>query len=188
MSSNPTQTVKPTLAERLATVEEHLRTMEERMVNSFDRSLQQHRVAMGNLTEVIQAMIALQGDGFDDRVQLQVDSARAARAQQEQARAKAVVQNLVDTGVMMVSEVVTEKSVIQTKETDASGNAAGESQFEYNQIVKLEVKEAFLGKKLGEKVEAEGTTFEIVGIFVPNPDFKPAQAEAPVESVAQEVP
>jgi hypothetical protein len=175
--SNPTKAPPPTLAERVAKLEKYLPAMEERLFSAFDGTLSQHRMSMQNLAETIAAVIRLSGEGFNENVLQEVERARVERMKAELSKNRDVVQQLVDTGSYIVTDTITNNSLMIAKTTDKDGNpvGAGETYGQFNQLAKTE-QEALLGKKVGYVREyPDGGKAEITGIWEPNPNYKPPE-------------
>jgi hypothetical protein len=172
-----------TLLERITGAEDRLATF-EKAFQAIDELLQrtsgQHRGALQNVVEVLNAVIRLQGDGFDARVEEEVLAARTRRAQEQLSKAKEVLQTLVDNKVLVPSETITEDSVLVGKELDLAGNLVGlgEAQAEFSQFTGP-ARAALLGKGVGAKFEGPEGQFEVTAIYRPNPDAEKGSEPTP---------
>ena len=167
-----------TLLERMETAEQTL-SMHSRgfegLSESTEKGMAQLRGAMQNMVEVLNAVIKLQGEGFEARIQEEIVAARAIRAKEQLEKAQSVLANLVANKVLVASDVITENCLIVGHEADAHGAPVGigTKQVELTAFNPA-AQAALLGKGVGEKYTSEDGSFEVTGIYVPNPTPAPA--------------
>jgi hypothetical protein len=161
---------------RLGRYEQALQALDE----AFQRTSAQQRGAFQNIVEVLNAVIRLQGEGFEQRVEDEVVAARTRRAQEQLNKAKSVLQQLIDDKVLVAAETITPDSIIVGKELDAQGNLVGlgEAQAEFSQFTE-DARAAFLGQGVGTKYTGPDGQFEVTAIYKPNPDLEKTPETAP---------
>lgn len=182
------ETKKPGLLERLDALERGFDQLNEASAARVAQLGSQIRGSLGNVVEVLTAIIKLKGEDFDKAVEVEVERARSERAKENLARAQAMLQNLVDTGAYVKSEIVTEDSLIVAREFDKSGDllGLGRSQVEFKQF-NTEVQAFLLGKHPGTLWEGPDGQLEVMEIYKPNPTPPAAEVPAPEVKASEAV-
>ncbi len=161
--ATPTPAVNrtPTLAERIEQIEKSLPRLNEISLLRAQDVSKQFNGALGNVIEIVQAVIKLQGDGFDARVQ---DEDNATR----------VLGQLVESGQLLAADTVTEDAVVVGNEFDGEGNPTplAKAQVEFSSFIPA-AKEALLGRGVGAKFQGTDGGFEVTAIYVPNRNYQP---------------
>lgn len=186
----------PTLLERVEIAEQKLESIEKVLPQMhgdlnerFEDGSNRMRGDLQGIVKVLNAVIKLQGAGFDARIEEQIRADDRKRDEERLTKAKAVFQKLVDDKALIPGETVTEQCLLVGKEVDATGNVIGlgYAQAEFAQFTP-EAKAGLLGKGVGAKYDGPNGGFIVDAIYVQNPDFKPPTPEtvetpAPVAGV-----
>jgi hypothetical protein len=168
-----------TLLERTERLEKTL----QMVYSEFQESTQKYQNALSGIIEVIDAIIALQGNAFELRVQEEVTAQRTKRSEKKLEAAKNVLQSLVDSGAFVVAEVISKDSIIVGRELDKEGNVLGLGRVQVQLSQFSEEGQAFLlGKGIGAKYEGEKGFFEVTAVYDPAPPKVEAAPQATPES------
>jgi hypothetical protein len=165
------------LLKRLADIEADLTGL----VDALNKSLTLVEQRLGNLDEVTNAVVGIVGV---QSVQEAITAMHVKKAKADaDAQAKALLM-AVDKGLVIKSELLTEKSVIFGRELDKDGNEVppGRVQMLYGQI-KEEFRAALLGKPVGTQIDTPvGGKFEVVDLYeIQEKPVPPAEAKAKTE-------
>lgn len=183
----PTTAPRPlTLVERIDNIEKALPRINEIGLQRTNVIAKQFGDALGNVVEIVQAVIRLQGDGFDQRIEEEVMAGRRRRAEAELAQAKAVLENLVQNKLMIPSETVVDQCLLVGRDFNTKDEivGVGRVQVEFGQLPDF-LKVDLLGKSPGHKFTNEQGSFIVDEIYIQNPnppapEVKEAEAvEAP---------
>jgi hypothetical protein len=135
------------------------------------------------IIEIVNALVVLGGDGFESKVQAQVEKQRKERLQKEVDAQKAALQKLVEQGVLVPAATIGEKTIVVGRELDKDKNPVGRGyvQVEFGQFT-LEMKGQLAGNSAGfvAALPENNGFFEVLEAY----DFK----ETPAPATASETP
>jgi hypothetical protein len=151
------------------------------LVDALNKSLTLVEQRLTTLDEVSNAVVSVLGV---ELVQAAITASHVKKAKADaDAQAKALLM-AVDKGLVIKSELLTEKSVIVGRELDKDGNEVppGRVQMLYGQI-KEEFRAALLGKPVGTQIDTPvGGKFEVVDLYeIQEKPVPPAEAKAKTE-------
>lgn len=143
------------------------------------------QAALGNLVELLAAMMRLQGEGTEARVEEEIQAGRRRRAEAQLAKAQGVLQSLIDSKQLVVSETITKNSLLVGRPKTETGEliGLGTAQLEFSQFDDA-AQADLLGKGVGAITKIPEGSFEVTAIYVPNPEAPKAEAPAAEETPA----
>lgn len=160
----------------------------------LDQDFPQMKSALRNIIEVMNAVIELGGEGFDAKVQAKVMETRQARLDEQIAREKMMLDQLVQAGILDVADSIGEQSVVVGREFSPDGQpvGTGRAQARFDQFTP-EAREKLLGQQVGFMLEVATGKFEVLEVYNPGtpktPDTLPQESDpatAPVAAPASE--
>jgi hypothetical protein len=176
----------PTILDRLAALEEQVTELSQKSQTTIQefaqavaQELQSVKGAASNIVEVVNAIIALNSDSsFEQKVQAHIESERKKRNEEASARAKALLESLVQAGALTPVNVIAENSVVVGREFNKEGvlTGTGRAQVRYNQFVP-EAQKQLLGQGPGFVVHVDNGSFEVTEIYDPS-EPKAVEAKA----------
>jgi hypothetical protein len=164
----------PLVLDRVKALEE----LTEGLAGFVQQEVGQVKQALTNLVEVLNGVIAAGGEGFELKVQEAVNAAQAQRAAEKIEREKAMIAQLVATGVLVPADVVGEESIVVGREFSLEGQllGSGRSQVRFSQFTE-EAKEKVLGQAVGFVIEVPTGKFEVLEVYNQAPQKAPEVAE-----------
>lgn len=168
--STPPKVQAPLLTDRIKSLEELSNGIAAYVQNELPRI----SGGLQSMVEVINAIIALGGEGFEEKVAAKIKEEREKRLQEEVAKQKAQLAQLVEAGTLVVSERVGENSLIVGRELNNEGVqiGSGRAQVNFSQFTD-EAKALVLGQGVGFLIEVPTGKFEVQEIY----DFAPPKEE-----------
>lgn len=152
---------------------ENLERKTNEVSSKLDGVFEQFRSSLGASMEVIEGLIGVVQDmrppdvSVIQLVQDKVEASRAAKREAKMEQEKQQVAQLVETGVLKVTDTITERSFLVGRSFDPAGNIAGlpRQQFEFSQL-HPDVKAKFLGQGPGFSFASEtGEKLEILEVY-----------------------
>lgn len=184
--------------EELEVQVQQLRTMGAQTQNAQTVGRQTLAIVQALIKEVGVAIFGENGaKTLDERIYKNLQEAQQAAVKQRQADQKRIVEDMVKSGQLKASEVVTDESILALtesqifppKEGDTAESKSVTQEYVQLHISQLDPKlaEAFKGKASGFELRDGDFELKIVGIFDPVPsDQQPAVSDVAVEAPAQE--
>jgi hypothetical protein len=179
----------PSLRQRTKNALERIDDLEKqfmKLVDGLNNAFEQLNRKVGNLEDSLEAVVTILGV---ETVAQSITEIRLKRAEEAATLAKEQVKALFEAGVYVKSDTVTNKSILVGHEVHPeTGEIAppGFIKASFEEI-KPELKEKFLGQKLGFKTDTgSGNLFELLEIYeevegktLPSPEAVTPEAPAP---------
>lgn len=180
MAETPQTAAKPPLIlDRVKALEE----LTNGLAGFVENEVVPLKEAVKNLVKVINGIVAASPEGFELKVQDAIKADEAKRAEEQLNREKAMIEKLVQAGVLTAVDAVSEDSIVVGREFDSSGNllGVGRAQVRFDQFT-ADAKAKVLGQGAGFVIEVPNGKFEVLEIYKPGSPKPPAVANPePVE-------
>ncbi|WNM70296.1 hypothetical protein [Myxococcus phage Mx1] len=166
MSTQPKKT--PTVLERLDLVEESLGSLAS--FSQKELTLLKSRVL--SVVEILNAVIKASGDGFEEKVQAELEKAQANRDQERIVREKALLESLVRAGAYAPAQKIGPLSLVVVREFNERGETLSDRvQAKFSQFGP-EAQTALLDKEVGYVLDLPGGKLEVIEIYDLVPETK----------------
>jgi hypothetical protein len=144
---------------------DRLKTLEEnnvRLMQALQQSFETSDKMLKNVAEILSATVSVVGP---EEVTKAVEAARQAAKEEAVAKAKNALDMLVGEGTAVVTDVVTDVSLVVGHETLPDGNDSGRLQFLVSDLAE-DRRASLLGKNVGFVIDfPSGAKFEINEIY-----------------------
>jgi hypothetical protein len=144
---------------------DRLKNMEDnevRLMQALQQSFSTSDKMLKNLAEILSAVVAVVGPEVITKA---VEDARLAAKEEQILKAKTALEGLVADGTMVVTDTVTNASLVVGHETLPDGSDSGRLQFLVNELAE-DRKAALIGKTVGFVIDfPSGSKFEINEIY-----------------------
>ena len=161
MSEEKTEVKKPVLImDRVKELEE----LTNGLAGYTQKEVEALKAGVAQMVEFLQALVQVTGQ--ETAVQAQIKANRLKRDTERAERDQKMIASLVEAGVLVATESVTEKSILVGREFNKEGEllGGGRAQVPFSQFGE-DMKSKVLGQGIGFVLEAPEGRFEVVEIY-----------------------
>lgn len=150
----------PTVLERVQKLEQEMREAER--LGSLVGNLRQ---TIGEVIEVVQAILAEQGEDFEKKIEGRMQAKRDAVRRERDKRAADAVNQMVETGVLTATDVVEDDTLVVGREFDANGELTSDRVQAVFSMFAESVRNGIKGQGVGAVYETPQGKFEVLEIY-----------------------
>jgi sugar-specific transcriptional regulator TrmB len=160
----------PTVLERVQKLEKDMLEVTQQVDNIVPL-----RQTLGEVIEVVQAILNENGEEFEKKIEARIQAKRDEIRRERDARAKQAVDQMVESGILVATDVVTPDTLVVGREFNSSGELTAERVQAVFGMFSQGVQAGISGQGVGYVYETPQGKFEVLEIF------KFVEASVPVE-------
>ncbi len=166
----------PTVLERVNKLEKEMRELER--LGDLTGTLRQ---TIGEVIEVVQSMLAEGGEEYEKKIEGRIELKRDSARKERDARAANAVEQMVESGVLVATDIISEDSLVVGREFNAVGEVTSDRVQAVFTMFSEGVRAAVLGQSVGAVYETPQGKFEVLEIY----KFVESSVNEPIETVPE---